>query len=1278
MGVVYRAEHARLGRKVALKLIAPEIAEDAVSRERFLTEARLAASIDHPNVIPIYDAGEANGLLYLAMRYVEGEDLGTLLRKDGPFELRRALEVVSSVANALAAAHERGLVHRDVKPGNILVARDGFVYLTDFGLTKRAELPGGPTATGQLLGTPEYMAPEQIEGRPIDGRADIYSLACVAAELLTGAPPFEREQDVALIFAHLSESPPLLSERRPDLAALDEPIARALAKRPDERQPSITAFLHELVSAAGGEAPAPASRRRKRKLVTVVSVDLGGSDHVDPEALEQLFPRFAQLAGTTLADEGGRVDSTASDTVTAIFGVPQAREDDALRAVRAASSAVAALAELTRALEQRWGAAIAARAGIETGEVLVDERVGTGPLPSACFRAALRLREAAAPGEVVLGETTHRVVREWIEADEHASGGWRVTAVLERPRAASRPETQLIGRESERALVENAFERAARDRSCQLVTLLGEAGIGKSRLLEDVTTGLEERATVLSGRCLSYGDGVSFFPLAAIVRGAAGVPETEPASEVERGLASVLSGDDDGSLIAARVTQLVGIAEGTLRTEEAAWAVRRLLEALARDRPVVVVLEDCHWADEVLLELLEHVADSSRGASILLICTARPELFDVRPGWGGGKVNAATVLLEPLPEEASRRLITDLLGGAEVPEEVASRVAAAAGGNPLFAEEMVEVLIDDQVLVRDNGRWVATVELDTIPVPASIQALLAARLDRLTDGEKIILERASVEGQVFHRGGVVYLSSGRASGLGQSLGVLVRRELIRPDRATFAGEDAFRFRHILFREACYGALPKNERAELHELFADWLESLLGSRISEFEEIVAFHLDQALRYRDELGLPTEDAPELAERTGSRLAAAGERCLARGDVSGAIALLGRAQEVTTDPPRRIELQLDLADALWTMGDLDRTREILETAARIAVEVGDDRLAARAELQRLILESDTDPSFDLTELTNAIERAETTFERAGDELGLALAARAAGEVQATLCRWADAAAALERALEHAQRAGAVREAMPIVSFIATCVYWGPTPVSEGLETCADLLRRAEGHRVAEANVITYLAGLRGLVGDFEESRALVAQARHVFEDLDYAAGLAAATPVFGTVELAAGDPAAAEREFRSGLEILEAAGETGILSTLAAFLAEALHRQGRDDEALEVTRLSEASAASDDVASQIAWRSTRARIATAQGAPVEGRRLAEEAIERAECTDFVGMHADALVALSVSLGALGADDEAVRALGQALELFERKGDVVSVARVRGALGVGSRHST
>ena len=698
-----------------------------------------------------------------------------------------------------------------------------------------------------------YVPPEQIEGRPLDGRADLYALACVAYEALAGAPPFEREQEVALIFAHLTEAPPLLSEHRPDLAPLDEALRRGMSKRPEERQAGPVAFVEELFASEQDHTPAAAAPgRRKRKLVTIVSVDLSGSDEIDPEALERLFPRVAELAGAALADEGGRVEG-AGDYLTAIFGVPRAREDDALRAVRGATAAIAALGDLSDELEQRWGAGVGVRAGVETGEVIVEERVGTGPLPSATVRTAARMRECASAGEVVLGETTHRVVREWVETEETAGGGRRVTVVLQKPRQLARPETPLVGRDSERALVTHAFERAARDQSCQLVTLVGEAGVGKSRLVEDATSELGARATVLTGHCLSYGEGVTFFPLVSIVRGAAEASEAESADEIQRRLRTIMADDEDGELVVARVLQLIGLAVGTLRTEEGFWAVRRLFEELARRRPLVLVLEDCHWAEPTLLELLEHVADWVRGAPILILCTARPELFDVRPGWGGGKVNVSSVLLEPLVEEASHSLVTALLGDQEAPGEVVDRISAAAEGNPLFAEAMVEVLIEDGILRAEGGRWVATIDVDAIPVPASIQAVVAARLDLLAELDKELLERASVEGQTFHRGGVQHLSkNGDSSSLGESLGVLVRRELIRPERALFAGEDAFRFRHILIRETCYGALSKEERGELHLLFADWLEELLGNRIAEFEEIAAYHLDQALRYREELG------------------------------------------------------------------------------------------------------------------------------------------------------------------------------------------------------------------------------------------------------------------------------------------------------------------------------------------------------------------------------------------------------------------------------------------
>ncbi len=363
-----------------------------------------------------------------------------------------------------------------------------------------------------------------------------------------------------------------------------------------------------------------------------------------------------------------------------------------------------------------------------------------------------------------------------------------------------------------------------RDRTCHLLTVLGGAGVGKSRLVWEFAGGLAGDVTVLRGRCLPYGEGITYWPLAEIVREITRAEGRDPGEQSASAIAARLAGDEKAELIVERVAEALGLGgAGGATSEETFWAVRRLFEALARAGPLVIVVDDLHWAESTFLDLIEHVAEFSRDFPILLVCIARPELLDTRPGWGGDKLKATSIFLEPLSEAECRELISNLLDRAPLPPAAESRIAGAAEGNPLFAEELVAMLVDDALLTREGDRWVASSDLSELPVPSTIHALLAARLEGLPADERAILMTAAVEGAVFHRGAVGELRPTLDTPLEDGLLALVRRDLIRPDTADFAGEKAYRFRHGLIRDAAYRSLPKNARADLHERFAAWLE-----------------------------------------------------------------------------------------------------------------------------------------------------------------------------------------------------------------------------------------------------------------------------------------------------------------------------------------------------------------------------------------------------------------------------------------------------------------------
>lgn len=999
-------------------------------------------------------------------------------------------------------------------------------------------------------------------------------------------------------------------------------------------------------------AATPLPPREVRKVVTFLRAELTEraalAERLDPEVLRRILRRYGEAAATAIERHGGTIETSVEGSVLGIFGIPQAHEDDALRAIRAAVDLREQLAVLRTELEGTLGVKVATHVALDTGEVISgDATAGQAAITGDASSIATQLGQAADPGEILLTDATRRLVPAGVRVEPadpltvrgktDAIRAWRLVELVEGAPSFDRLlETPLVGRDHELEQLGQALARAVRERTLVLFTLLGTAGVGKSRLTREHMAAAGGEATVLVGRCLPYGEGITFWPLREIVQQAMG---DDPALSV----AELLVGVDDRDAVAARIGGLVGFGETDGTSEETFGAVRRLVETLARKRPLVLVVEDIHWAEPTFLDLLDYLCDWVRDAPVMLLCLARPEVLDARPTWGGGKHNAVSLLLEPLAETAAENLIDALPGGGSLAAATRARLAQAAEGNPLFIEQMLALIAEDG---SPEGELV---------VPPTIQAILAARLDRLGPAERAVIERGALIGREFWISGVRELSpEALRPTVELHLMSLMRKELIRRTASSLPGHDAFRFRHSLIRDAAYRAMAKEQRAELHERYADWLERLDES--GAYSEIVGFHLEQGYRYRAELGLLDEQARALAARAADVLGQAGHGAFARGDMTGAVNLLERS--VALSHGVRLEPLIELAEALQGLGRLEEADAALAKASAAADEAGDRRARASIALDRLDLRALVDPEFGVEEMLAGAEEALCIFEELGDELGLARAWRAVAEVHLTRCQWGQSAEALERALGYAEQAGGEAEVAACQVMLASALYYGPTPVVEARQRCDEILSWAAGHPVVEGNVLCYLGGLAAMEGLFDEARGLHHRGRSIFEGLGHTVGVAGSTTVSGPIELLAGDPEAAERELRSGYETFEAMGETGILSTLAALLAEAVLAQGRDAEAEELTRTSEDAATEEDAASQIAWRTVRAVALSRRGELVEAERLARNAVALAAETDFLAMHADALVALGEVLLAAG---DVTRAEGYAAEaalLYEAKG--------------------
>jgi tetratricopeptide (TPR) repeat protein len=834
-----------------------------------------------------------------------------------------------------------------------------------------------------------------------------------------------------------------------------------------------------------------------------------------------------------------------------------------------------------------------------------------------------------------------------------------------------RLDSPLIGRVRQMLQLRQAFEAAEGDSACQLFTLLGPAGVGKSRVVEEFVGEIGERATVLRGRCLPYGEGITYFPVVETVKQAAGLADFDLPDVIEAKVCSVLEGDEHQQLVCRHVSQLMGL-EGSVAGEETFWAIRRFFEAAARERPLVLVLDDIHWGEPTFLDLVEHIADWSRGSPILLLCMARPDLLEARAAWGGGKMNASTVSLEPLSGEQARSLIANLLGSEELAAEVADRIVVTAEGNPLFVEETLAMLIDEGTVVRRDDRWVAAGDLSEVTVPPSIQALLAARLDHLAPDERTVLEAAAVMGKEFFVGAArALVDDDLRARVPNLLMSLVRKELIRPDRTTLPGEDAFVFRNLLIRDSAYEAIPKAQRAELHERFADWLERTGGDAIAEQEEIVAYHLEQALAYRLQLGPADERSAALGVRASSRLASASRRASVRGDHPAAAKLLRRALAATPpDAAERPTLLYDLGDTLEWIGEVRESSVMLTEAEEAARAAGDARLERLAQIRHADVLTQVDPHAKPTEEIRAeLAASVEAFERLGDDAALAIVWAGLARIEWMPCRYETAERAGRRALDHARRSGDERLlASAITPLIAAQMFGSATP-EEGIRSLDQLAGDLARSRQGEAFGLVVRGAYRAMEGEFDEARRLIGQAAEIAEALGLSVAAAGSDEVLGSVETWAGDLAAAERAFRRHFDELDRLGDEGHKSTAAANLARTLVGLDRHDEAERYAVLAREIAAEDDLASQVAGRSAQALVLAARGRSDEGVALAREAVDLyraagAECPNFVG---DAWMDLAKVCRLAGDPAGAVDAAREAVVLYETKGNRPASASTR-----------
>ena len=1016
-----------------------------------------------------------------------------------------------------------------------------------------------------------------------------------------------------------------------------------------------------------------------RKTVTILFSDVVGStamgDALDPEAVRRVMGQYFDACHSVIEFHGGTIEKFIGDAVMAVFGVPVVHEDDAMRAMRAADGIREALARLNEDFERQHGVRLVVRTGINTGEVMAGDPGAGQPFVSGdAVNVAARLEQVAPPGEILLSGSTLGLVRDAVDVEPveplalkgkpEPFAAFRLVSVdAAGEGVARRSEEALVGRSEELSQLMQACERAIDQRRCWMVTVIGEPGVGKSRLVDAFAELVASRATVLRGRCLSYGTGITFFPAAEIVAQVIGSGEDDTSSEIREKIERAIADTDDGPLVSTRLLRMLGLGteDSQGAPEEIYWAVRKLLESAARHAPVVAVIDDIQWAEPALLDLLEHVCDLSHEAPIVLVCMTRPDIVDVRPGWGAGRANASAIVLEPLGERDSHALAEQLMAGSNFDKDVTGRILEAAQGNPLFIEQVIAHLVDQRIVDAT-----AVGDREEVTIPGSLTALLEARLDSLSDLQRAVLQRGSIEGQVFHRGAVsTLLPSDLRGEVASSFGPLMQKEFISPGEAELAGEDAFRFRHLLIKDAAYRALPKETRAELHERLADWLEDVAGPRLPELEEIVAYHLEAAFRYREELG-SADAASALAHRAAARFAAAGERASKRGDVGAATSLLGRAAELgDLGQHDRVRVLLKLANVAELAAQTDIARTAWGEIDAEMSTTSDDPLRAAVMVERL-----NTALLDVADLDwPATARAETDvaipiLERSGDDRGLATAYFVRGNADWIDERISAATSAWELAAVRARRAGDASLEAEALSWIGVAWTFGATPADEAVSQLQALSARVAGVAMAEGTVDCALSIGLAIRGDDLEASAVADRGKELWREYGlhfYLAHFASQSDAW--VARCRGDPDAESRAWREGFEASRRIDQEN--EFLAVNLAKLLAARGDPDRATRLMDSVAHIASPGNRQVHNLWVEASAIAAARYGKADEARRACAEIAEAIENTEFIIGAADGSMTIALVDRLLQDNAGCDAALGRALELYRAKGATVLIAQ-------------
>jgi tRNA A-37 threonylcarbamoyl transferase component Bud32 len=1238
MAEVVLARDERLERPVALKLLSSELADDPEFRERFVREARIAAALEHPNVVPIYDAGEIEGLLFIAMRYIVGRDLREVL-SERPVVPEQMCWIVSCVARALDAAHEKGLVHRDVKPGNVLIGEDrpaNFtpVFLTDFGVAWHAFATDIHTRPGAVMGTIDYAAPEQLSSKPIDGRVDQYALACIAFECLAGVPPFHRDSMLETVSAHLHEEPATAGAG----AALDAVLRRGLAKDRADRFPSCTDLADALEAIVGRPATMPAEAATRRATVTVGVARLEPPDDVaDPEIVEASRESHARLFAREIERFGGSPSVTLGGEWVAAFGTQQAQDDDALRALRALDAFRAAARDASTGT---------VHIGVATGVAVIGGGPGGPPFSGPPVRVAAELARHAGPAAIVMDDATKRIVGAAVETAD-ADGDHVLQAIVDDvlPRDHDAP---MVGRTDELRALRDAVDRATTRSIPVLATIVAEPGAGKSRLARALLESFPT-AVGLYGRSRADATGFPYWPIAEALGKVLDLEGGATANAILECAAQIVSADADADRIAEVVAAVLGAGTAAASEDEVFWAIRRFLRLLGGDEPVILVMDDVQWADATLIDLIDALTSWETESPLVVLCLARPELLEQVPTWGASAEESLLLRLPPLGDEEVRSLVSHALGNT-IPSEIGRRLTAESGGNPLFLQELVATYREEGVLAENPNGWQLRTDSRHQPPPV-VQAVVAARLDRLPPLEHEVVDRAAVFGESFAASAIdVLLPTWPGSEVSTAIRNLRRRGIFEETADRLAGTSALAFRHLVLRDVAYERVAIASRVDLHAGVAGWLEATGEARATD--ELAGYHLERAAGYARQLG---REQAGLSMRAAVHLERAGFRALDLGDMRASSTLLDRASTLRPDDAHRVEIDIERAAPLRELGEIDASRGLLGDVMVRAQRVGDDVLTARARLALALSRSESNEERQET-IEAEIADALGVLERHEDRAWLARGYRILGTVRWWQPDFPSAVAALDRGLGYARAAGDRREEETILSILPHGWLWGETPATDGLARIEPILADPIGKRV-EGKALQARAGLSAMTGAYIEARDDLAHADAVLLELGMSLAVTVGHQIAAIVELLAEDLPAAEQRLEEALEQLEAWGDDGYIATTAALLA--IVRSERDDVAgtRSAIEIAVTHADADEPIERAAWGPAQARVLIWEGQPQRAIAVADEA---ASVTREAGLALDeglALLAMADAHLASGDRTEARGVAKVARDVFAHK---------------------